>query len=596
MCYKSIVKFLNFNKIFFCFGVFLICFVFVFSIPMFQKPDEGYHYNQILSFVGTIRNFPSFNSTPKIYKIEYQLPEISFSGMIMGSYDCKFPISLYKNGFLLSKNKEIIDTDLNFKFVSLFSYFPQILGYSLNFGFPILGFYMARIFSFLFFLFCIYLSNKIINKKYRNVLLIYCCLPMVWQQVTAVSYDAVFLSLCPLIFSFLTKYFCEKKLEIKDLILFIFLLILIYLVKPGNELFLFLILIFPFEKFFFNFSKLKIFIIKFILFLLVIFCLYLRTSSTVSVSTDINLNQSIQKKMLVSDPKYAINVGLNSLKVNSDFYINSFFGNFGWLDYHFDSWIYVFISIALISFYILMLGKIKKPIVGYKQIISMFVFIFLYIGLSFGVMYFAWTPAASKVIGGVQGRYFLPVVPFFLFALSQLILNIGKEKSKKISFAIFIMIMFVSFMSITYKRYYDYSKLYQNQTELKENFDLINKTPKKIEEVLLNKEINMEISLTDKKFSGFQLMIKLPKEKIVVPYGYSIVNGNNKIIQKGYIPVADLVGDIVFQENFKIKEVNTETIKIKIWPVMIDEKENYISLLKNKDDNSFFVNLLYIRK
>ena len=586
----------RFKNVFVWLVLLFIGFVFIFSVPIFQKPDEGYHYTQILSFVGGVRNFPNFNLPSKIYKTEYELSGTSFSGMIMGSFDNKFPISLYKGGFLLSKNNEVIDTNLNFNFNSLFSYFPQILGYSLNFGFPVLGFYMARIFALLFFLICIYWSNKIIDKKYRSILLIYCCLPMVWQQVTAISYDVVFLSLCPLIFSLLTKYFSEKKLKIKDLILFSFLLILVSLVKLGNQLFLFLIIFFPFEKLFVNFSKWKNFSIRIVLFLISGLCLFWKTSSVGIISADININQLIQKNILFSNPVYILNIALNTLKYQFDFYFKTFFGGFGWLDYYLDERVYILMVIFLISVFVLMLGKIKESILNYKQIIGLLIFVFSYMGIIFGSMYLVWTPAAAKVIQGVQGRYFLPVFPFFLFALSELILKIGKEKSKKILFGITVSIIFISFVSATYKRYYNYSKLYQNPVELEDNFNLVNKTPKKIEEVLLDKEIDIEIKLKEKKFSAFQIITKLPKEKIVIPYAYSIMDGNNKIIQKGYLPVNDMVNNGIYQEDFKIKEINSDMVRIKIWPLVINEKESYISLLKNTDDDSYFVNLLYIRK
>jgi len=42
-------------------------------------------------------------------------------------------------------------------------------------------------------------------------------------------------------------------------------------------------------------------------------------------------------------------------------------------------------------------------------------------GATFIIAYVAWTPVGAGIIGGVQGRYFLPAAPLFLLALSRVI-------------------------------------------------------------------------------------------------------------------------------------------------------------------------------
>ena len=47
-------------------------------------------------------------------------------------------------------------------------------------------------------------------------------------------------------------------------------------------------------------------------------------------------------------------------------------------------------------------------------------------------MLLAWTPIGSKVISGVQGRYFLPFLPVLLMALKNDALVLTRERNRKI--------------------------------------------------------------------------------------------------------------------------------------------------------------------
>lgn len=583
---------LNKNKIFFSILLVFVGFLFIFLVPPFQKPDEANHYYRMITIVSWIRDFPK-NSEPRMYVDEYSLPEKSFSGIIAGSYVNKFPISIYrsllfkKNSFITKEEKISVD------WKNFFSYTPGIVGYLfLGSYFPFVGFYIARFSFFLFFIVCLWWSLKNTQGRFKYLIYLYCCIPMVWQQVTAISYDAVLLSLVLVVYTLSLKFLKSKEISWKNFIVFLLALICVSLSKPGNEIFMFLILIFPFKKIFSNISKIKLFLLNFLLFLFCSVFFIFMTFKTGLVSTDININQLIQKQLLVSDPTYVLTTILNTLKVETDFYIGSFLGNFGWLDYHLSWPIYLLILIVLVLIYINYFKKDKKPILSYGQIFLIFGFVILNLGTIFGSMYLIWTSGASDVILGVQGRYFLPLLLFFLLAVSELFLNIGVEKVKQFLFKISLFVIFISISIATYNRYYNYSRVYRNPEELKGKYELLEK--KDLENVILDKEIVVEIPIKGKKFSAFQFISNIPKgKKVLVPYIYSISDINGKIIQKGYIPVADIV-DGVSQKSFGIKELNTDKVILSIKPFLQDEKQEYISLVKEKKSNEYLINLLYI--
>ncbi len=590
------IKMLSFNKnqIFFSILLMFIGFLFVFLVPPFQKPDEAVHYNQMVTAVSWIRSFPK-KSSPRMYLDEYLLPETSYSGIIASSYVNKFPLSIYRS-FLFKKNSFFLkDVDLRMDWKLFLSYTPGIVGYSL-FGwvFPFIGFYISRFSFFVFFIVCLWWSLKNTKGRFKYLIYLYCCIPMVWQQVTAVSYDAVLFSLVLVIYTLILKFLDSKKILLKDFLIFFGVLLWASLSKVGNEIFMFLILLFPFKKLFLKISKIKFFLLNFFLFLscLVFFVFMASRTGLVSKDIYINVNQVVQKELLMTDTAYILSTIFNTIDVQTDFYIGSFLGNFGWLDYHLSWPVYLLIIILLLFIYINYFKGDKKPILSYTQIFLIFAFVVFSLATIFGSMYLGWTSAASDVILGVQGRYFLPPLLFFLLAISELFLNIGIEKVKQFLFKTSLFLVFVAISVSTYERYYDYSKVYRNPEEMREKYELLEK--KDLEAALLDKEIVIEIPINGKKFSAFQFVTDYSKDKkILVPYVYSISDSNGKIIQKGYIPVADII-DGVSQKSFGIKELNTEKVILSIKPFLQDEKQEYISLVKEKKSGLYLVDLLYI--
>ena len=210
----------------------------------------------------------------------------------------------------------------------------------------------------------------------------------------------------------------------------------------------------------------------------------------------------------------------------------------------------------------------------------------------FGGMYLWWTPVESPAIEGVQGRYFLPIFPFILFLTIEFFLKIGKCKLKKIVVFGLVLLILASTISIVYRRYYDYSKLYQNPDsfsgiQYESNRNLISE--------LINKETNIELEIGDNKFSGFQIVL----EKVdgeVIPVKYEITSGGT-VLQSGYIIPSELSERKIYTEEFSIKESNTGVINLMLKPILNSGVEsNYMRVLKDVKTGSFLVNLLQIAK
>lgn len=572
-------------------------FLFIFLIPPFQKPDEPIHYQRMIAVVSSVKAF-NFSGNSYIYKDEYELPKNMFDGVISGDYKNKFPKSLYLSE-LFKKNSFVVDNtkSIPIDWSHFFSYLPGIVGYFLlGSYFPLLGFYFARISFFLFFIACIWWSLKNTKGRFRYLIYMYCCIPMVWLQITAISYDAVLFGLVPIIFTLILKFFSEKKLNFKDLIIFVLFLFWASVSKPGNEIFMILVFLFPFKKLFPTISKWRLFLLNIFLFVMCIGFFGLRTLKTGVVSSEIDINQSIQKKLLLTSPDYVLSTTLNTLldRDKAVFYIGSFFGNFGWLDYNLSLPAYFLIFTVILLVGINYFKGEQKSILSFGQIFFILFFVLLVLGISFGSMFLIWTPAAFPVIEGVQGRYFLPVFIFLLFALFELFLKFDREKMKKFLLVSSLLVIFTSIGVTTYKRYYDYSKLYKNLEDLNKKYQSV--ATKDMDYILLDKEMEFHLTIHGDKFSGLQFVSVVPAGKnIQVPYSYSISTLDGKVIQKGYMPVSKISGNGITQVEFGIKELKVTELVFKISPLLIDDNQNYISIVKDKTTNEGLVDLLYVR-
>ena len=59
------------------------------------------------------------------------------------------------------------------------------------------------------------------------------------------------------------------------------------------------------------------------------------------------------------------------------------------------------------------------------------------VAAAMGSMLLAWTPVSSKIINGVQGRYFLPFLPVFLMACKNDWLILTKDRNRSILYLMF---------------------------------------------------------------------------------------------------------------------------------------------------------------
>jgi len=548
------MKIKRFNIAFFLWIIVLLV-VFIFLIPPFQKPDEVSHFYRATALAkGEIvcqndKNGQSYFQIPNVF---FNFPDKMFAEQIRYQYNVKFS----KSAFFAKENDNINNNKVkdicSFPFIG---YIPisigMIIGVLLNN--PIVAFYLGRISAAAVFIICVLFSLKIIPKKYKNIIYLYTLIPMVLHQVTEISYDVLPMSLVVVIFSLLLK-ILSSSIRKKIIVIFLALIIILTLAKGGYSFFLLLYFLIPYKKIanrVFNY-----FIFTIIYFALAIFLNFISFKIVVALSSATALvNPALQTKFIMQNPLLFISTLLHSFAFFGADYFNGFIGIFGWADYGFNFFIYVvYFAIFLFTTYFLI--ERNKPLINKKQLLLLISIIAAILLTIFTSLYLVWSPVGSSLVQGVQGRYFLVLFPFFIFAIVQFALIIGKKNFYIL--VVFIFSMFLTFNLVfnIYNRYYNYAYLYSNQGSLEKNMKQlksshINKVAIPIKQSYRFVIENLNL---DRKIGGFEFIFNSSKKVMATPYEYYVKDGQcKKIYEHGFLSIGNLQnspGPKLYDEKF----------------------------------------------
>jgi len=432
------------------FYIVLMGLVFTFLVPPFQKLDEHTHYNRVLS----ISDGQLFCGTNKQFDInagEYDLQNEMQFFEIVHDYEKKFPIYLIH--FKENNREDRVPLGMNACLQNFVGYLPNVLGIFVGriFKLPLLSFYLARLSGFLFFIFCMYLSlNLFKGNIYYWIVLLFGLFIKVIFQVTTISYDVVQLSLTPLFFSLFIRLVTKSNNEKRDRFLLGILLIVNYVfVKPGYYL-LILLYILTFKKY----SKKEVVnVIIFLCATFLSFIVYYFTSRVGNFNGD-----DFQMEFLKTNPVFFVTVIYRTTMESLPRYINEMIGSFGYNDYDLSSIVRYLYLIFLVNTFINLAKKGKKERINFGIIkvgILISMLIGTYVVLHFA-MYSVWTPVGKNVVDGVQGRYFLPLLPYIFLIVIELCRRLNKKTNiQKIIVLLIFVIVIVDISVKIYKRFYD---------------------------------------------------------------------------------------------------------------------------------------------
>lgn len=442
-------------------AIFLVIFIFgliwTFLVPPFQKADESTHYFRATSVSrGELTcSMGNVKEALEIRERHFQFAEETGTSRIAFKYEEKADL---KN--ILRVDSRVDDDNPNITlwdygcFLSFVPYLIFIVPILIGglFDSLLLGFFLSRFVAFiLFFMAVLWSFKKISNSKFKWVIVFYALTPMVLHQASCIGYDYLTLALIPIIFALNIDFLLKEKNSNKEIIAYCFLLILLSIAKPGYYFLSLLYFIIPAKRIFKDKYKYLLFTVSFFVSYIVFNVLVQKLS--LSIVTDLNNTDLVIDK--IKEPGVLFDLINNTIKLRLDFYVDSFIGMFGWLDYSFSPLFkYLYICIFYYLAYYISSEKIFKK---YWKIILLLSTILLFsLGIIFGLFYILNFRGDNSQVVGVQGRYFLVFLPFIFLLLASIIRAFKESKIFRtlVVVLLFLYLLYQMLFSI-YSRYYE---------------------------------------------------------------------------------------------------------------------------------------------
>ena len=388
----------------------IYCVMGLFIIPPFAINDENFHFYKSYAIANKQIENPAY-----IPKSVVEFTEtIGFSEYI--NEHGKIDMSNMKEASKIKLSKQ--DTEkVDSLVVAIYNpiaYIPQVIGILVGsfFNLPILYlFYLGRIVIFIIWLTIMYIAIKNAPDKIKDIFLIVGLFPSSVQESFPYSTDVLINSLSFLYLSYLFNLYLDKyeKFNWKYGLVFFLGVFMPTTAKITYFLFILLIFIIPFSKF----ENRKIFFLTTsFIFLTTLFTSIVWSKVSPSYIHDTSGNLIYLKSNLID----FFRIFLLTTREYIVSYAENSVGILGWHDTKLP-FIITYGYMVLLGLHIFSKNIIERK--DYKfWIIILFVLIGTYGGIS-TALYIAWTPIGSKYIQGIQGRYFLPLIPILAILLSQ---------------------------------------------------------------------------------------------------------------------------------------------------------------------------------
>lgn len=282
-------------------------------------------------------------------------------------------------------------------------------------------FYMGRLFNFIVFLVGVFFAIKLAPVG-KNIFFVSALLPMTMHQAFSFSYDSIMIGgMFLLIALYLKAIYEEETFRLRDKLLT---LLMSVILLPGKAIYVFvtmLALLIPKRRF--GGMKKKIIYLG-ALFLLTGMAYMVVNLSAIStlmsgVQPAEHVGQSFTMGDLIANPLRTVFIFINTIMYNGSYYVKTLVGErMGWLQIYIPT---VFVLLALGISGVAFLHDTAEAYIDRSKSMAHRLLYFSIFGLvalaAMFTMLLAYTKFGSEIIDGVQGRYFIPVLPLFGLAV-----------------------------------------------------------------------------------------------------------------------------------------------------------------------------------
>lgn len=322
-----------------------------------------------------------------------------------------------KNFKYKETKKKTMYSFANTALYSPISYLPQSLGILLSKIFTksiLIQLYFGRLFNFIVFILLMYYAIKLIPVK-KEIIFLIGMLPLTIQEAISLSPDAFTISVSCFLIAYILNLGKQKdKISKKQLGILLLLSIILSQLKIVYFPICLLLFLLPTKEF--KSKKQKYITIITIILISVIFGLI-----WLKITSPYLLAQSTSDKQLTyifeNILRYLVICTATFTSYSRDWLYQIFGMNLGNFTITLPSYL-IFGNIVLFIMYCLIPNNDKNNIKGTNKFLTTFVIIAI-VGLMFTSLYLQWTPYKAKIIEGIQGRYFIPL----LLPLSLILCN-----------------------------------------------------------------------------------------------------------------------------------------------------------------------------
>ena len=425
----------------------IICIFFMITMPTFKNHDEYYHWLKAYEvseghLMTPIENGIQGSMMPK--QVAEVLPK---DWTTMDYREVKERLKIQIN----EDDKEVLNPETAAVY-SFVQYVPQATGIAIARLFTNNAYiitYAGRMLNMIVAIAILYFAIKIIPFG-KKMLLIPAMIPIAIEGFTSLSPDAITISMAFLYIAYILHLAFDKKVEkikLKDKIALLIMSIIIALCKIVYIPLVGLLLIIPKEKFKDNKNKIINFIV--IAGIAVVINLIWLAISSRYLSTFREGDSKIQVLLALQNPIQFIQQFLYTLNINSGNYILSLFGSdLGWGELVKINTIVPYCLLGIYVFTAITDNKLKNRFEVY-QIMWISLVVLAIIALVFASLYVQWTTIGNESIIGVQGRYFLPIIPLIMLLLGNCIKVKSTYNEKNINKFVGISILTLNLYTIS---------------------------------------------------------------------------------------------------------------------------------------------------
>ena len=414
----------------------IITILFVTAMPIFRSHDEDAHWLRIYDI--SIGNFLTKTEYGSLFQEGAQnypaakLPK-AVSVVLDKSYAGVSTSEIFD--IKIDEEDTVIYAMPTTAIYSPIQYLPQAAGVFIARIFtnrPIVMAYAARIMNILVSFTALYFAMKFMPFG-KKILLVLMSIPIALEGFSSLSPDGMTISISFLFIAYILHLVFDKKdekIKFKQSLLIAFLGVVLALCKIVYLPIVGLVMLLPKEKF--KSRKRQVLHIAILILIAIIANLVWLGISSTYLAEYKEGRPVDQLGTLLKDPLNYIEMLIYSIDSNGSKYFLSTLGGEAGLNEYVNMHTFVPIMFFILCILATFGAKEKHPKLSIYQTTIMVLIVLAVVGLIFTSLYIQWTKTESESIMGVQGRYFIPVLPLLLLLLSQLNIKIDYPEMKTI--------------------------------------------------------------------------------------------------------------------------------------------------------------------